>query len=506
MLRLLLLFQLGLAGFGSVCLGGQAVRIVPFASMPWSFKIALRAPHDGSGRLFVLQQTGEISVLDRTGKILGTYLTVEVDAPGETGLFGMAFDPNFGRDPDQPGYHDFYLAFTAPKFEPALGSSADQVIRRYRISNPRSNDASDALASDVIHIPAWGAFHRGGDLHFGPDGYLYYGMGDSGLSSYGVTQTTGRTEIDGHIYYLQGTMLRLDVRHATPAAGLDMCGAIAGQAAQYSIPPGNPFAGSSTECGEIWAYGFRNPFRWSFDRGSGDLWIGDVGEAHWEEIDRRTPDSTDGINYGWNLCEGDHAFPNGASDDCPAVTNTTAPVIAYEHIASNCAVTGGFLYRGPIQSLQGIYIYGDSCSSNIWFATFDGAHWQSTVFDTLPGGYGTVVSFGEDEAGNLYVVHQDNDTIYRFARVDITTHVVTPIAHSGGSLYPGTPQTVEEGDTVAFTVKPEFGYAIGDVNGCGGTLIDETFTTAPISADCTVNASFLPGDRVFADGFESPSF
>ena len=116
------------------------------------------------------------------------------------------------------------------------------------------------------------------------------------------------------------------------------------------------------------------------------------------------------------------------------------------------------------------------------------------------------MSFGEDEVGNLYIVHQENDTIYRFARVDITTHIVTPIAHPGGSLDPGTPQTVEEGDTVAFTVKPESGYAIGDVSGCGGTLVGETFTTAPVTADCTVTASFVVGDRVFADGFEQPTF
>ena len=309
------------------------MRIVPFASMPWSFKIALRAPHDGSGRLFVLQQRGEISVLDRTGKILGTYLTVEVDAPGETGLFGMAFDPNFGRDPDQPGYHDFYLAFTAPKFEPALGASADQVIRRYRVSDPQSNDASDALTSDVIHIPAWGCLPSRRRSAFRSGRLLVLRHGRQ-RTQFLRRDANHRANRDQRTHLLSPRHDAATRRASCDAsAGLDMCGAIAGQAAQYSIPPGNPFAGSSTECGEIWAYGFRNPFRWSFDRGSGDLWIGDVGEAHWEEIDRRAPDSTDGINYGWNLCEGDHAFPNGASDDCPAVTNTTAPVIAYEHIA-----------------------------------------------------------------------------------------------------------------------------------------------------------------------------
>ncbi|MGA8279161.1 MAG: PQQ-dependent sugar dehydrogenase [Rhodanobacteraceae bacterium] len=490
------------------------VQLVQFSNGSLSFPDAIRAPQDGSGRLFVLQQTGAVRILDSNGDTVGTYLTVPVTAPspdgGEQGLLGMAFDPNFGIDPQQPGYGDFYLAFTAPPGDPKLGASADQVLRRYTVEDPASNDASSAVQTDIIRLPDIASNHNGGDIHFGSDGYLYWGMGDGGSEGdpNNFSQNTGRKIVGGHTYYLLGKMIRLDVHHPTAAAGDDMCAATPGMPAPYSIPPDNPFAGSSTDCGEIWLYGLRNPFRFSFDRANGDLWIGDVGQNAWEEEDLRTFDSTDSFNYGFRLCEGNHYYnPSGSGSDCPQTTGTTPPVIEYSH-SGGCATTGGFRYRGPIASLQGTYVYSDSCSSTIWFATTDGSTWTSTVFPAaLPSGYGTVVSFGEDEAGNLYLVHETQGKVYEFtSTTPPMTFTVTPTAGPHGAIDPDTPQTVDDGATISFVVTPNTGYQIDGVSGCDGVLDRNTYTTGAIMADCTVTATFAPAadDLIFANGFEGP--
>ncbi|MGA9343332.1 MAG: PQQ-dependent sugar dehydrogenase, partial [Rhodanobacteraceae bacterium] len=390
---------------------------------------------------------------------------------------------------------DFYLAFTAPPGDPMQGASADQVLRRYTVVDPASNDASGATQTDIIRLPDIASNHNGGDIHFGADGYLYWGMGDGGSEGdpHNFSQTTGRMDVGGHSYYLLGKMIRIDVHHPTASATADMCAATPGMPAPYSIPAGNPFAGSSTDCGEIFLYGLRNPFRFSIDRATGDLWIGDVGQNAWEEEDLRTVDSTDSFNYGFKLCEGNHYYsPSGSGADCPETTGTTPPVIEYSHSGGSCATTGGFRYRGPIASLQGTYVYSDSCSSTIWFATTDGSTWTSTVFPfSLPTGYGTVVSFGEDEAGNLYLVDETQGKVYEFIpTTPPTMYTVTPSAGIGGNIDPNTPQTVEERATVSFMVTPDTGYEIADVTGCDGTLADNLYTTAPVTADCDVLASF----------------
>ena len=408
-----------LAASASVTALPPDLALTPYSVGTLTYPIAVRAPRDGSGRLFVPQQGGAVRVLDRSGSVLAAnYLSVAVSVPspdsGEQGLLGMAFDPNFGRDPGQPGYADFYLAFTAPGSDPKLGALPDQVVRRYTVADPAANVASVVSSVDVIRIPDLYSNHNGGDIHFGGDGYLYYGMGDggSGGDPNGFAQTTGRKTVSGKSYYLLGKMLRLDVRNATASATADMCGATPGQPAQYSIPAGNPFKGSASDCGEIFLYGLRNPFRFSFDRANGDLWIGDVGQGAYEEVDYR-PVADSAINYGWNLCEGTHTYPGGATG-CPASTSTAAPVLEYNHSGGRCAITGGFRFRGPIQQFQGAYTYADSCSSSVFIATLGASSWSGSVFTTLSAGYGTVVSFGEDEQGNLYAVHESEGKIYRF--------------------------------------------------------------------------------------------
>lgn len=382
--------------------------------------IAVRAPNDNSGRVFVVQQNGTVGVHAMDGTRLGTYITVSVtdSGSGEQGMLGMAFDPNFGRNPSLPGYGDFYLAFTSPTTNTTISAQPEQVVRRYTVANPQSNSAASATSIDVIRLPDPYSNHNGGDIHFGPDGYLYYVMGDGGNGGdpNGFAQDLWKKTFGGRSYYLLGKMMRLDVRNPTAAAAANQCGATAGQPAQYSIPSDNPYATDPGKCGEIWLYGLRNPWRWSFDRATGDIWIGDVGQGTYEEIDFRPATSTETINYGWRMCEGFHSYPTAGAATCPATTGTAAPVIEHNHGNGRCAITGGYRFRGPIQPFNGTYVYADACSSEIYFAKpASGGTWSTTQWRDDANGYGTYSGFGEDQAGNLYLVHTTNGVVYRFS-------------------------------------------------------------------------------------------
>ena len=280
-----------------------------------------------------------------------------------------------------------------------------------------------------------------------------------------------------------------------------------GRAGGVFRPSRQSVAGSSTDCGEIWLHGFRNPFRWSFDRQTGDARIGDVGESEREEIDLRIFGSTDGIDYGWDRCEGDlFPWPNKGSG-CPKATGTVAPVLEYAN-SSGCAVVGGYRYRGPIPALYGNYIYSDFCSSTVWSASFDGEAWQSSVLEVIPGAHAYVVSLGEDESGNLYVVDLIENRIYQFTLAEIPTHTVTPFATSGGHLVPAAPQVVNEGATIDFTIAADPHYDIDTVFGAGCDVqqIGNSVTVGPVMADCWVQPVFrVDPDAIFWDGFETPT-
>ncbi|MEO8804214.1 MAG: PQQ-dependent sugar dehydrogenase [Rudaea sp.] len=425
------------------------MRLTPFGSATFSSPVAIRSPHDGSGRVFVVERGGSVKALDRNGVGLGTYITVAITDNGEQGLLGMAFDPNYGRDPGQPGYGDFYLAFTAPGSDPKLGALPDQVVRRFTVSNPVSNDASGASAVDVIRIPDLYPNHNGGDIHFAADGFLYYGMGDggSGGDPNGFAQCRWKKAADGTpancgtvpngqaAYYLLGKMMRLDVHHTTPApTPANLCGAPNRGPAQYAIPDDNPYALAANQCAEIWLYGLRNPFRWSFDRVSGDQWIADVGQNLYEEVDLRTAGSADSRNYGWNLCEGSHYYSASGSGTCAATTLSTAPILEYDHSGGRCAIIGGFRYRGPIGAFDGTYTFSDSCGQHVYFlhqgvaasscpSGFNviASGWVCTQFSPLsgPSTLGSPSSFGEDQAGNLYVTSVTGSApIYKFTSAD----------------------------------------------------------------------------------------
>ncbi|MGZ8450005.1 MAG: PQQ-dependent sugar dehydrogenase [Candidatus Deferrimicrobiaceae bacterium] len=326
---------------------------------------------DGSGRIFVVEQAGRIRILDN-GVVLSTsFLDLasmnppRLVAGGEQGLLSVAFPPGFAAK------RYFYVNYTrAP--------DGATVVARYRVSAGDANAADPATEEVVLIIPQPFPNHNGGQLAFGPDGYLYIGMGDGG--SGGDPQNNGQTPGT-----FLGKLLRIDVESGVQP---------------YKVPPDNPFLLSAGFLPEIWSLGLRNPWRFSFDRLTGDLYIADVGQGAFEEIDVQPAGSTGGQNYGWNIMEGDSCYPPGTVG-CNS-TGLALPVFVYDH-SLGCSVTGGHVYRGSaLPSLQGVYLFGDFCSGRIWGIRKNGAAWDNALrADTEL----TITTFGDDEAGNVYVAN-----------------------------------------------------------------------------------------------------
>jgi glucose/arabinose dehydrogenase len=242
-------------------------------------------------------------------------------------------------------------------------------------------------------------------LAFGPDGYLYVGLGDGGGG--GDPDGNGQNPAT-----LLGNILRIDVEpHLSPFSASHriylptIMSLGPGDGRRYRIPPTNPFTQTAGYRDEIWVWGLRNPWRFSFDRDTGDLYIGDVGQNTYEEIDVQPMAGPGGENYGWAIMEGSHCYP---SDPCDS-TGLVLPVAEYDH-DQGCSVTGGVIYRGPDPDLQGIYLYGDYCSGRIWGLTQEGETWISQVLTNTDL---AVSSFGEDETGNVYVTDFWNGTVYQ---------------------------------------------------------------------------------------------
>jgi glucose/arabinose dehydrogenase len=320
---------------------------------------------DGSNRLFVVEQDGIIRVIENGATLAEPFLNIEenVGSGGnEQGLLGLAFHPDYENN----GY--FYVNYT--------GLDGNTVIARFQVSaDPNVADA--ASETQLLTVAQPYENHNGGNLIFGPDGYLYIGLGDGG--SGGDPQGNGQD-----LETLLGKMLRIDVNSGEP----------------FAIPADNPFANGGG-LPEIWAYGLRNPWRFSFDRSTGDLYIADVGQGQWEEISFLPGGIVGGSNFGWNYFEGTHVYQGAA----PEGASFVPPVTEYDH-SGRCSVTGGFVYRGPsLPEWTGIYIYGDYCSGEVMglFQQPDGA-WVSQVLFTQPS---FITSFGEDEAGELYLVDRN---------------------------------------------------------------------------------------------------
>jgi glucose/arabinose dehydrogenase len=299
-----------------------------------------------------------------------------VEAGGERGLLGLAFHPNFASN------GKFYVDFTER-------GTGDIIIAEFQTSSPGADTVSASSYRPLLRINhRTYANHNGGMLAFGRDGYLYIGTGDGGGSGNPLrTAQSLRSRL--------GKILRIDVN-----------GTQTGLA--YRIPPGNPYATSSTSAREIWSRGLRNPWRFSFDRSTGDLWIGDVGQNRYEEVDRATRSSGLGraANWGWRAMEGNVCY--SPRTGC-RTTGLRRPLTTYPHSAG-CAIIGGYVYRGPIAMLRGAYLFGDACTGKIWSVVASGATRQTRVLmaDTPVA----ITSFGEGENGTLYVTAA-NGRVYR---------------------------------------------------------------------------------------------
>lgn len=327
-------------------------------------------PPGGDDRLFVTEQPGRVLAFANGPEVSEVDVVLDLrdqvnDSGSEEGLLGLAFDPGFSDN----GHLYVYYSASNPR---------RSVVSRFTMVRAGYGGAADPQSELVLlEVEQPYPNHNGGQLAFGPDGYLYVSLGDGGSGS--DPQGNGQ-----NVTTLLGTILRIDVSNASPAE-------------PYRVPEDNPFWDDETARGEIWAYGFRNPWRFSFDPVTGDLWTGDVGQNRFEEIDLVVR----GGNYGWNVLEGTHCFsPKTGCDQ----TGTAPPVLEYP-INGECSVIGGYVYRAAaIPSLAGAYVYGDYCSGKVSALRYEGqgVAGNREIADT---GH-RITSFGVDRAGNLYVLTQ----------------------------------------------------------------------------------------------------
>jgi len=358
----------------TVCSRAQNPGILtPFAE---GFTSPVTITHAGDSRLFVVNQPGSIFIVDSTGTVNAEPfldITDKVIFGGEQGLLGLAFHPDYKDN----GY--FYVNY--------IGAGDSTHIARFSMQpgNPDKADPQSGLNLLTIEQPYKN--HNGGSLVFGPDGYLYIALGDGGSGGDPENRAQNLTE------YL-GKILRIDVDNVDP----------------YSIPESNPYFNLNSARSEIWALGLRNPWKFSFDRLTGDLWIADVGQNQVEEINFQPANSTGGENYGWRCYEGNDSFePEG----CSAEEGYTFPVHTYPH-GAECSVTGGYVYRGDsLSPYYGRYFFADYCSDRIWTLRKETSNWVREDFGRFAGN--NFSAFGEDIHGELYVAGHSNGIIYRIS-------------------------------------------------------------------------------------------
>ncbi len=341
-----------------------------------SSPLDLEQPNDGSNRLFVVEQGGRIRIIQNGAVLAQPFLDIsnKVVTGGEMGLLGVTFHPAFQQN------GKFYVNYVR-----SLSGQIQSVIAEYTASPANASTVDPASERILLTVDQAGNFnnHKAGQLAFGPDGLLYFGLGDGGSAGdpFGHGQNT---------QILLGKLMRIDVNATSP--GL-----------QYRIPPDNPFvAGGGLP--EIWAFGFRNPWRFSFDRASGRLFLADVGQDMFEEVDIVQK----GGNYGWNIMEGLHCFnpPTGCN-----MTGLTLPIAEYSHSEGN-AVIGGYVYHGSrIPTLQGVYVFGDLGTGKIWVLQETSLNVFTRTLVATTGK--TISSFGQDQSGELYLVDYGGGNVYR---------------------------------------------------------------------------------------------
>lgn len=335
--------------------------------------VAIVSTPDGNdARIFVVEQTGTIrslngeKVLDETAFL---DIKSKIKTGGEMGLLGLAFHPKVSEN------KFFYINY--------VDKSLNTIIARYTISatTGRADPASEKI---ILKVKQPYDNHNGGDLAFGPDGYLYIGLGDGG--SGGDPQNRAQNKND-----LLGKMLRINVDAGDP----------------YTNPADNPYISGGGKA-EIWATGLRNPWRFSFDSKTGDLYIADVGQSDYEEINFQAAKSKGGQNYGWRCYEGGQTFN---ADGCLDTSAYTKPVLQYDHGDSRCSVTGGYVYRGgAYPALAGQYFYGDFCSGQLFFAKQTDGNWQSVLGKSTSF---QITAFGQDAKNELYLADRSTGAIYQ---------------------------------------------------------------------------------------------
>ena len=342
---------------------------------------------EGSGRLFIVEKRGLIRIWQAGQLLAMPFLDISArvrSSSSEQGLLGLAFAPDFASS------RLFFVNYT--------NLQGDTIVERYGVTDD-PNRADSTSAFRVLRIDQPAPNHNGGMIAFGPDGNLWIGTGDGGGA--GDVYRNGQNPQS-----LLGKMLRLDVT-SDPSK-------------PYRVPADNPWVSQTwngqTMAPEIWALGLRNPWRFSFDRATGDLWIGDVGQNTYEEVDLVTAEQkgypNGGLNFGWPIMEGTHCY--GSSAGCGR-QGLTLPAVEYDHDSGGCAVTGGYVYRGAaMPELEGVYFYGDYCSGYIWAlrAADSGVQAPVRVFASDL----SISSFGEDEAGELYVADLDKGAIFQLVK------------------------------------------------------------------------------------------
>jgi glucose/arabinose dehydrogenase len=336
--------------------------------------LAIANAHDGSDRLFVAEQGGRVYILadGSVAPVPFIDLAGRVSVGGEQGLLGLAFHP------DYPADNRVFVDYT--------DVAGNTVVASFTVDPGSPDVAVDGSEVVILTVDQPYANHNGGGIAFGPDGYLHVALGDGG--SRGDPQGNGQ-----RLNTLLGKIVRIDVDRTADGRN-------------YAIPGSNPFAGTAGTRGEIWLVGLRNPFRFSFDRETGDLWIGDVGQGAWEEIDVARA-GVGGLNFGWRTMEGAHCFSPEAG--C-RTAGLELPVVEYPH-DFGCAVIGGHVYRGTDSPmLRGGYLFSDACSGITWAVA--AATGGPAALVQVGDGVGGIAGYGEDEAGELYAADLDGE-IYR---------------------------------------------------------------------------------------------
>lgn len=353
----------------------------------------------GDSRIFVVERDGVIWVLDSLGNRLDTFLNIDPrvnSGQNEQGLLGLAFHPNYAQN----GY--FFVNYTK-------NNGGDTRVARFSVRPNKPNEADPNSELTILEQdqPNWN--HNGGCVKFGPDGYLYTGLGDGGGANDPQNYSQNKKN-------LLGKILRIDVNNSSASQ-------------PYVVPSDNPFVGNSDYLPEIWSIGWRNPWRFSFDRLTGDMWIADVGQNLWEEVDFE-PANTPGLNYGWRCYEGTHAFNTAG---CQAASAYVSPFFEYAHSGANgCSVTGGFIYRGSkYPDLYGCYLFSDYCSGRWWYSKRNADGTITTNILANLGGY-EFSTYGEDNKGELYVALLSSGKIQKVKEL-CSAFQVSPINFEGTS-------------------------------------------------------------------------